>query len=230
MSETPVARKSSPSPGSARAISGRSAPSTSENPTPAFSKSAPPARSRVRPPPPPGRVQASSRKRPPPSTASSADVMRSCSPRKNSRARSAIGGRLDTGTSAPHAARGLQRHDPPFHVPESRIAFANIFEEVERLAHVPQLLEHRSQQIVELDRLLGRRLRQVERLLVALHGLAELPLRLHALADHRVSEDSARLVDRQLLELLDGGVVEAHLLVGNAEIAVGRGIRVLRRG
>src|SRR3954453_7977570 len=151
MSETPVARKSSPSPGSARAISGRSAPWTSEKPTPAFSNRAPPARSRVRPPPPPGRVQASSRRRPPPSVTSSADVMRSCNPRKNSRARSAIGGGLDIGTSAPHAARRFQRHDPPLHVAESRIALADVLEEVERLADVSQLLEHRSQQIVELD-------------------------------------------------------------------------------
>src|SRR5450631_4521185 len=211
MSETPVARKSSPSPGSARAISGRSVPCTSENPTPAFSNSAPSARRRVRPPPPPGRVQASSRKRPPPSRASIAVVIRSWRPRKKSCARSAIGCRLDISSSAPHAARRLQRHDALLHVAEPRIALAHVLEEVERLADVPQLFEHGAEEVVELDRFLRGRLRQVERLLVALHRFAALPLGLDALADHRVGEDRPRLVGRQLLELLDGGVVEAHL-------------------
>ena len=159
ISDSPVARKSSPSPGSARAISGRSVPCTSENPTPAFSNSAPSASTRVRPPPPP---------RPRPGVLAEAAA--------------AVGG-LDRGrdavlqlqeevaraiaiggdwTSAPQLLAPLGVFSVTirfFDVAEARIALADVLEEVERLAHVAQLLEHRAEQVVELDRLRRGRLR-----------------------------------------------------------------------
>src|SRR5579871_6011812 len=224
ISDSPAARNSSPSPGTSLAISGRSVPCTSEKPTPAVSNSAPSASTRVRPPPPPGRDQPSSRKRPPPSTASMALVMRSCRSRKYGPARSARGS-----TSVSYPAGGLERHDPFLDVAEARIALADVLEEIERLPDVTELLEHGAQQVVELDRLLGGRLRQVQRLLVPLDRLAELALGLDALADHRVGEDRPGLVGGQLLELVDRRVVEPHLLVGDPQIAVRGGIGVLRR-
>jgi hypothetical protein len=81
-SDTPVAKKASPSPGSVAAKSGRSSPCTAEVLTPPFSNTPPSVSTRVRPPPPPGRCQASLRNEATPSSAASASQMRDCSPSK----------------------------------------------------------------------------------------------------------------------------------------------------
>src|SRR4051794_38484439 len=180
---------------------------------------------RVRPPPPPERVQASSRNREPPSAASRPAVMRSWRSLKYSATRSSNVICFSSSPSRWSRRAGFERFDAAGDVTELAAALRDLLEKVQRLAGVAHALERAAEQVIELRRLGVSDGPAVERLFVADDGVRQRALRVQAFADHRERENFTRRIADEQLEFGDGGVVETHFLVRDAEIAVSREIR-----